>query len=252
MPQSYDLDSLGLDSASEPLRLFGQFPELGVLSFGEGEYLIREKEETQTIFIVLRGALVVEQASGATPAILACITAEQDAIAIVGEMAYLGAQARAASVRSCGRTYTLCLEPRHVEAILQGYPALTRIICRQFSQRLQETDKTLRTLQERFALGPVQRMGNPGEVLFAQGAPADRLFQLVAGSIRLEDANGVREVTAEDLPQGFLELRPFLARTPHTATATVGEAAFLVVIDAEHREAIVRCFPEQVLALLGE
>jgi CRP-like cAMP-binding protein len=254
MPQNYAIESLKLDPDSEVVRLVAQFPDLEPVSFGDGEQLIREGETSQEIFIVLAGALVVEQATavpGGAPVLLACITAEPDSIAILGEMAYLGAQLRAASVRSCGRSHTLRLEPRHIDGILEGFPGLTRVICRQFSQRLQDTDRALRTLQSRFALNPKQRLAQAGEVLFRQGDPATALFQLVAGSIRLDGPDGSRQVSAEDLREGLLEPRPFLAGGCQTGTATVEAMAFLAVIDAEHRPALVRCFPELALALLG-
>ena len=255
MPQSYTIDHLQLDDDSEVIQLLAQFPEIQPISFGDGEQLVREHETSQEIFIVLRGALVVEQAAlteGAAPAMLACITAETDDIAILGEMAYLGAQPRAASIRSCGRTHTLRLEPRHIDGILEHYPMLTRVICRQFSQRLQDTDKALRNLQERFALDPGQRMVQAGEVLFTRGAPATELFQLLAGSIRLDGPDGSRLITPESLDQGLLEPGPFLAGRPQAATATVDGMAFLAVIRAERKPALVRCFPELALKLLSD
>ena len=253
MPQPYDIAILHLEDSPEALRLVAQYPDIAALSFGDGEYLVREDEDSQAIFIVLKGALVVEQASsagGAAPVILACIMAEPENLALVGEMAYLGTQRRAASVRSSGRTHTLCLAPHHIEGILAGFPGLTRLICKQFSQRLQETDKALRSLQSRFFLAPLQRLGNPGEVLFTQGDPAGPLFQLVAGSLRLDGPDGARMVTPLDLPQGFLEPAVFLAGGRHTRTATVEDMAFLVMVPAANREAWVRCYPELVLEIL--
>lgn len=253
MPQPYAIDSLDLNPSSEVLRLVAQFPDIAPRSFGDGEHLIREAEPGQEIYIVLKGALVVEQAAatpGLGPVMLACVQADPDHLAIVGEMAYLGSQSRAASVRSSGRTHTLLLQPRHIDAILDGFPGLTRVICEQFSRRLQDTDKALRTLQSRFALDVTQRMAQPGEILFHQGEPAQRLFQLVAGTLRLQGPEGERQVSADDLPHGMLEPGPFLAGGSHTVTATVQDLAFLAVIDAGHRAAVVRCFPELVLGLL--
>jgi CRP-like cAMP-binding protein len=255
MPETYAIEKLHLEPSSEVLRLLGQCPEIAPIRFWDGELLVREAATSQEIFLVLKGSLVVEQASavvGGAPVMLACITAEPDSLAIIGEMAYLGAQARAASVRSCGATHTLRLEPRHIDGILDGFPMLTRLICRQFSQRLQDTDHALRTLQSRFALSPGQRMAQQGEVLFAQGDPAQALFQLVAGGIRLDGPGGTRMVGPDDLPQGLLEPGPFLAGGAQTHTATVEGMAFLAVIDLAHREALVRCFPNLALDLLAQ
>ena len=254
MPQPYAIDHLKLAPASEALRLLATFPDIAAVSFGDGEFLVREGESDQDIFLVLRGGLVVEQASptpGGAPVQLALITAEPEACAMVGEMAYLGSQLRTASVRSCGRTHTLRLEPSHIDGILEGFPDLTRLICRQFSRRLKAMDQTLRTLQDRFALDPAQRMAQQGEVLFTRGEPATRLFQLVAGSVSLDGPEGCREVTPEDLAQGLLEPGPFLAGRPQRTTATVTGMAFLAVVGLERRPALVRCFPDLVLDLLA-
>jgi CRP-like cAMP-binding protein len=253
MPQAFDPASLCLNTTGEPLRLLAQFSDLLALSFGDGEFLIQEDAASREIFLLLRGAVVVEKASaapGGMPVLLACLTVEPDCPVIVGEMAYLGDQPRAASVRSAGRTHALCLKPVHIDAILDGYPGLTRVICQQFSRRLQDTDQALRSLQSRFALAPVRRLATPGEVLFTRGAPADTLFQLVTGSVRLESPGGVRTLAPEDLPQGFLEAAPYLAGAAHRATATVAETAFLAAIDQDHRQAWIRTFPELVLASL--
>lgn len=253
MPQSYDPASIGLDPASEVARLLVRFPDIEPRSFADGEQLIREEDASLEIFLVLKGAVVVEQAgaaSGSAPLLMACVEADLDRVAVVGEMAYLGTQARAGSVRSSGRTFTLCLEPRHIDAILERYPGLTRLICEQFSRRLRATDEALRSLQERFALHPAQRMGAAGEVLFRAGDGAGELFQLVIGSVLLEGPEGTRTVTAADLPQGFLEPGPFLAGGSHARTATVADMAFLAVIGAARREAVVRGYPELVLGML--
>jgi len=255
MAERIDSASLGLGEAEEVPRLLRQHPEIEAWAYREGEYLIREDEESQDIFIVLQGALVVEQAPaapGGAPAILACVLAEPAEPAIVGEMAYLGAQRRAASVRSSGRSLALRLQPAHIDGVLEGYPGLTRVICRQFSRRLQDTDRALSGLQARFALNSRRRLAQPGEPLFAQGDPATEVVQLVAGAVRLEQAGTVRILTAEDLPMGLLEPEAFLRGAAHAATASVEAPAFLAVIALAEREALVRCFPELVLRILAE
>jgi len=94
-------------------------------------------------------------------------------------------------------------------------------------------------------------MATQGEVLFTRGEPSDRLYQLVAGNVRLDGPDGAREVGPEDLPHGLLEPGPFLAGRPRQATATVTGMAFLAVIDPGRRAALVRCFPDLVLGLLA-
>jgi CRP-like cAMP-binding protein len=254
MPEPFDFASLGLGAADEVPRLLGRCPDIEPLAYREGEYLIREDEASQDIFIVLQGALAVERAPavpGGAPAMLACILAEPGAPAIVGEMAYLGAMRRSASVRSSGLSRALRLRPAHIEQVLEGFPELTRMICRQFSNRLRETDRSLHELQARFALNPTRRMAQAEERLFAASDPATTLYQLMAGTVRLERNGETRVLAADQLPMGLLELEPFLRGGVHAAAATVEGMAFLAEIPAGDREAVVRCFPELVLGILA-
>ena len=71
MPERFEIADLGLDPAGELIRLARRCPDIEALAYGEGEYLIREAETSEDIFIVVRGALVVEQAAlvpGGAPA----------------------------------------------------------------------------------------------------------------------------------------------------------------------------------------
>lgn len=253
MPELCDVSRLGLDARSEVARLLAQHPDIEARIYREGEYLIREQEASREIFILLGGALAVEQApagGSGQPSLLACILCEEGRPVVVGEMAYLGDFPRTASIRSAGRSHVLCLKPAHIDAVIQGFPELTRAICQQFALRLRETNASLKELKSRFALGVRTRMAAPGEVLFQAGDPAETLFQLMSGSVRLERGGGAVQVSLERLPQGFLEMEVYLGKRRHVATATVVEHAFLVAVDQSSREGVVRSYPELVLACL--
>lgn len=253
MPEPFELSALG-PGLDPGIRAFVDAnPGIEPVAYRDGECLVKEGEDSQELFVLLTGALVVERQSaapGTPPVILACISAE-DGAAIVGEMAYLGSLRRTATVRSSGFSRLLRLQPAQVDAMIEGCPELTRVICRQFSQRLQETLASLGKLQARFALTPERRMAQDGEVLFRRGEPAADLVQLLAGSLRLEDAGGVRTATPESLPAGFVDLEAFLRNAPRTCTATVDGMAFLAAIPPGDKEALVRCFPDQVLGILA-
>lgn len=248
-----------LDPKASPLRLDPDVeaflrtqPGIELLGYRDGEHLVREGETSREIFVLVDGALVVERAPlppATAPAIVACLSSEAGP-AIVGEMAYLGGLRRTASVRSSGWSRVLRLEPAHVDAILDACPALTRIICRQFSLRLQETLHALTALQARFALDPERRMAQDGEVLFQAGEPAERLHQLLAGSVRLEGPGGVRTVNPESLPAGFLDLGAYLDGGPRWERAVVDGMAFLSILGPGDREAVVRTFPRETLEAL--
>jgi CRP-like cAMP-binding protein len=252
MPEPFDIAASALAVHPEIADFLARNPDLEALKYRDGEFLMKEGEESVDIFVLLSGGLVVERAPalpGAPPSILACLSAEEG-VAIVGEMAYLGHLRRTASVRSAGMSEVLRLAPRHIDRIIEAYPMLTRVICMQFSRRLQETLQTLSHLQARFALSPASRVAQDGDELFAQGAEGLELHQLLAGAVRLQGDGWSRTVTPESAPQGFVDMEDFLRGGPRTCSATVEGMAFLMVIGAQDREAVVRCFPDLALAAL--
>ena len=247
------LDPIALDLASDPELgpLLAAHPDIAPLRFRDGERLVVEGEDSQDLFIVRKGSLVVEKAlPDGTLRPLAQLQCSEDAPCIVGEMAYFGAQHRTATVRAVGSCQALHLKPAHLDAIMAGFPGLTRILCRQFTSRLKEANDELRDLRARFDLAAQRRMVQPGEVIFEAGAKADTLFQLALGTVRLAEAAGARRVRAEDLPSGYLDLAAYLRQRPHAATATAEEGCFLAVIPASRRAAFLRTQPELALQLL--
>ncbi len=248
------LDPATLDLASDPELgpLLATCPDIAPLRFRDGELLVVEGEDSQDLFIVRKGSLVVEKAlPDGTMRPLAQIECSVAAPCIIGEMAYFGARRRTATVRAVGACQALHLKPAHLDAIMAGFPGLTRILCRQFTTRLKEANEELRDLRARFDLAAQRRMAQPGEVLWRAGEPAATLYQLAMGSVRIGEGAGATIVRAEDLPGGFLGLDAFLRGTTQGATATAEETCFLAVIDADHREAFIRSQPALVLQVLG-
>lgn len=251
MPDPLDPASLDLASDPELGPLLAACPDIALLRFRDGECLVREGEEGQDLYIVRRGSLVVEKAlPDGTPRPLAQLECSPGTPAILGEMAYFGAQVRTATVRAVGACQALHLRPAHLDAVMAGFPGLTRILCRQFTARLKEANEELRDLRARFHLAPERRMAQAGELIFAAGAPADAVFQLAMGAVRLDGPDGSKVLRAEDLPGGFLGLEAFLRKRPHAATATAEEPCFLAAIPAARRSAFLGAHPDLVLRLL--
>lgn len=254
MPAPFDIATLELEPESEALRLLERFPDCQCIKFRDQEYLIRQEEETEDIFLVLKGALVVEQlAMGASldlPATqLATMLCSPENLAFFGEMAYLGSQSRSASVKSAGASFCLKLRPEHIDAIIQHFPGLTRTICRQFSQRLKEADGLLTKWQARFNLHAQSRIFMPDEPVIQEGQAANALYQLVTGRVRLTGKGEGRSVGPEELPKGFLNHVPFLQNTLQDIGAVALEPAFIVTIQRRHIEAFIRTHPDLVLGL---
>ncbi len=253
MPDRFELESLGLDEDSELLRLARQNPGIQPRAYRDGEFLVRDGEDSQEVFIVLKGAYVVELAPvppATRPTLLATNECDLQRPAIVGEMSLLGTHRRSAFVRSVGKTLALSLGLDHLEAMLNGYPGLTRLLCQQFATRLRDTKQRLHELQHKFTLNPQQRLAEAGEPLFRAGEPADTLYQLVIGTVRLE-RGGRREVLApEKLHSGFLEPGPFLRNRPQTATAIAEERCWLIGIGKGSKAPLLRTYPELALHVL--
>jgi CRP-like cAMP-binding protein len=252
MPDSLDPAALDLASDPELGPLLAACPDIEVLRFRDGELLVVEGEDSQDLYIVRRGGLVVEKAQpDGTMRPLAHLQCSEEAPCIIGEMAYFGARRRTATVRAVGSCQALHLRPAHLDAIMAGFPGLTRILCRQFTTRLKEANEELRELRTRFDLAPERRMVGAGETIYAAGAPAGAVFQLVLGTVRIVDAQGSRVLHSDDLVGGFLGLRAYLLGLPQGETAVAEEPCFLAVIGAGQREAFLRCYPAEALAALS-
>ncbi len=253
MADPLDLAQLKLPQGSEIPALLHLCRDIEALKVKDGECLVTEGETGQDLFLLLRGSLVVEKAGEGPQASARPITtleAEPDAPVIVGEMAYFGAYARTASVRSVGASQVLRLSPKHVDRVLEAFPGLARLLFRQFTYRLQETSTALREFQSRMDLAAQRRMAQPGEVLFTLGQPSADLIQLAVGSLRLEGPGLSRVVAPSDLPGGFLCAEAWLRQAPWPCTATVEETCFLASIGGDRREAFIAGQPALVLDLL--
>ena len=252
MPDTLDPAALDLASDPEVGPLLAACPDIEPLRFRDGELLVVEGEDSQDLYIVRKGSLVVEKAlPDGTARPLAQLECRPEAPVIIGEMAYFGALRRTATVRAVGACQVLHLKPAHLDAIMTGFPGLTRILCRQFTTRLKETNEELQEFRARFNLAPERRMVQPGEVIFEAGTKAEAVFQVAMGTVRIEDAAGSRVLRAEDLPGGFLGLEAYLRGTRQTARATAEEACFLAVIGAGRREAFMSSHPALALQALG-
>ncbi len=246
MPDPLDPSRLPADALPEVGQLLARCPEIDFLRYRDGEALIQEGEEDRCLFLVLSGSLVISR-GGEQLATLECTP---QAPGIVGEMAYFGARMRTATVTTVGASQALRLQPEHLDLIMADLPDLTRLLCKQFTWRLQESNDSLQSLQKRFDLAPERRMANEGEVLFRSGELPKGIVQVLMGSIRLDQDGVSRTVQPQDLQDGFLEPEAYLRNRPHRFTATVEGSAFLLIVAPERKESLIRGFPGLILKVL--
>jgi len=249
MPKSFDISQLNMPESEIP-KLLEMCGDSQLLRFEDGEYLFCEDDVSSDIYAILRGAYVVEQKSGAAGLqAIATHHNEEDAPCFVGEMSYLGAGLRTASVRSSGVTYTIKLKPSHLEVIIGQFPNFTRILCQQFSARLKEANDELKEIVATNAVPVVQVDVKAGEAIITQGESADLLYQLIWGDLQWEqDGQPVPGHPVID----FVEPAAYFCDQPYSVTVRAKTAACLVAIEKPTKEAVIRNYPQLILKLFKD
>jgi len=249
MPKPFDISQLNVTETEIP-KLLEACHDSHLLRFEDGEYLFCEDDESSEVYAILRGAFVVEQKSGAAGLqAIATHHNEEDNPCFIGEMSYLGAGARTASVRSSGVTYAIQLKPSHLEIIIEKFPSFTRILCQQFSARLKEANDELKEIVATNAVPVAQVDVKTGEAIITQGAPADRLYQLIWGDLQWEqDGQPIPGHPVMD----FVEPGAYFCDQPHCVTVRAKTAACLVAIEKSTKEAVVRNYPQLILKLFKD
>ena len=238
MPEAFDPAELDLPA---DIRAMIAREQARPLVYLDGEYLIRQKTESVDTFLVLQGACVVEVDVGdeQPPRPIAILIPSGDKPTFLGEMAYLGSTMRTASVRCTGATYVLALAPREVDAMMEEFPRLTGILCRQLTERLDEANQLNKSYADDLELVRRELVVEPGEAIVTAGSPSTTLYQLVDG--RCEGA---------ELAEGFIDPLTFLRGAAWTITTRAVVRCLVVGIDAGSREAFIRKYPRLVLQLL--
>lgn len=251
MAQEFSLEDLGIPSGSEFHRLVERCGGSRLLRYGDGEALVNKGDMSKEVFLILRGGYVVQREDSGGGVAEGQIT-DPSAPAFVGELAYLGRGRRSASVAAVGETFALCLTPGHMDTIMEEFPMFTRILCKQFADRLRNTTEALAESQKLFDLGGERVTKKAGETIIAEGEPADTLYQLLEGSLIQESADGEAPLDAKKLFMGFLDPAAYLADGAYNVTLKAGTDATLLAIDKRAQFAVVRSLPDLALRSLKE
>ncbi len=248
MPKPIERSNLNIPEDSELHRLLDQCPDIEPVRFGDGEYLANAGEESDEIYLVLRGGYVVEQPSpeaGKRPTPLAVsLTDDAASPSFVCELSYLGAGFRTASVRSSGNTDVLRLRPDQLDTIIDGFPQLTRILCRQLAVRVKETTELVKEHAQLLSMDGEQLVRRPGEVVFAKGEPAERLYQFIDGDLARITDDGEEPIGPQGDLRGFLEPAPYFRDGCYTSTVIATSRSILVAIAKNSKLAVIRSVPE--------
>ncbi len=110
--------------------------------YQDGEYIVRQGEVGDCMFLVLSGELEVIRRSGGREFVIAMLN-EGD---FFGEMALVERENRSASVRAVGRAVLLKLDKETFLQRVQEEPVLAYQLLVQLSRRLRDMDERLASL----------------------------------------------------------------------------------------------------------
>ncbi len=229
---------------SELERLAASATELNAV---QGQMILREGERGDQMYLLTKGSVqVLGQAFDGSEVVLARLEAGQ----YFGEQALLrsGRAKRNASIRALTRCRLLALTR---EGLLHALDQSG-----EFARKLDEAGNAQQALkQSRLREDVLRNIGAtegyrmerypPGNVVFEQGEPADRLFLILAGSAmvsRVQDGEVVK--LAELLPGQFFGELAILNDQPRAATVRAVEPLEVASLDATWFRATLESQPQ--------
>lgn len=133
-------------------ELMSLLPFVHLETFSKGEWILQEGDDSQHLYLVLKGKAEVVKKAGEHWAQLAVIGAGD----WVGEMAHLEHQTRSASLRALDSVELLVFHSEELEAEEKCHGTYLKLmgqLTRRVSQRLRKTDQNLvESLQEKLSL----------------------------------------------------------------------------------------------------
>ncbi len=140
------------------LPLFAELPEADLqalyrraetLTLAAGEWLMREGDVGDTLYVVLEGVIEITKRSGGQEVVLALRGAGE----VIGEMALLEQMPRSASGRVVQDSRLLKIGNEAFKQMLSTSPSASLALLRTFTMRLQNTEAMLRQQEKMAALG---------------------------------------------------------------------------------------------------
>lgn len=194
------------DELLDTLRRFAPFSDLPPQALeGAAERLVRRRlaagetlaeagDEAHEAFVVVAGGIEVVAAATDRPGERA-VLAELGPGSVVGEIAVLTSGRRSATLRATRDTELVVIPAAQVRSMLEWSPVLASRLSGQARRRLDQS-ALARHLARLFPdMAPAARVAiardaqpvalAPGEVLFAEGAPADAAYLVVSGRLRV-------------------------------------------------------------------
>ena len=253
MPEPFDLADLGIPDTSEYHKLQQHCADIQPLCYADGETLVQGGALVRDVFLILSGECEVS-ADGADDAAAPLATIQvQDAASpvFVGEMAYFGGGMRTATVTSVGRTYALQLRAEHLSTIVESFPLFTRILCKQFADRLRHTNDALTEHRNLLNVTSSTQTIAPGDVVFSRGDAAETLYQIAAGDVSRETNGQAEPIERGELFLGFLDPLAYFTDGHYASTVRAVTECTVQGFPKTMKTNVVRRWPELVLHCLG-
>jgi len=255
MPQPYTVDELNLPADGELHQLLQRCPDIALLRYSDNEAIVHSEDDGDHCFLLLRGSCLVEglgdESTGRPGKAIAVLHGDESAPVMIGEIAALGTGARTANVKSALNSWVMRLSPTHFEVVMSEFPGLTRMLCRQFADRLHETTLALQHFQGLFVMEAEHRSFARGDIIFRPGAMCETLYQVIDGVVRIHDAQQEYRI-AGNSPRTLLEPEAYFFAQPHQVTAEAVADTVLLAVSASSRPAAIRHFPEELARILEE
>jgi CRP-like cAMP-binding protein len=140
------------------LTLFSELPEADLaalyqraepMTLPAGEWLIREGDMGDALYVVLEGAIEITKRSGEQEVVLA----ERGPGEVIGEMALLELTPRTASGRTTQATRVLKIGEEAFKQVLAASPSAALALLHTVNTRLRSTEALLRQSEKMAALG---------------------------------------------------------------------------------------------------
>ncbi|MCM0605031.1 MAG: cyclic nucleotide-binding domain-containing protein [Xanthomonadaceae bacterium] len=111
--------------------------------FKNGEYLFKEGDPSQCIYVITRGAVSIRKAKGSAYIEIAKVHANE----VIGELSFFDRQSRSASAVALGDVYAQEIDFSSLDATYKAVPKYLQTIMGCVATRLRKANETIRLLQ---------------------------------------------------------------------------------------------------------
>ena len=248
-----------------PIPLFSELEEkelqsllqrVQVKTFPENDFVCREGEAGDSLFVIIRGEVEVRKKTPKNKEVWIRNLREGD---FLGEFGFFTDQKRHATVKTLTECEILEISKEKLGEIIQTYPRVKEVLHKLFRQRVLDTFFVLSPLfsplstrerEEVFRCFHLQNVPE-GNFIFCQGDPPGSLYLVKSGEVEISvlDRHGKKVKFAAVRSGNFFgEIGP-LFKQPRMAHAKTTQPTELLELTLEDLDVLIHRFPALRLAL---